>query len=177
MYNIANLVLNLFLDNYYSWRWQLGHLIIAALVYYMGLVGYKNSELILRNFSTNVRRKVSKTNEEVDLDIIRDLNNIFQKDKIYLNNQLSLQELAQMLSVGEIILSNPINAHYKKNFRSLINELRVKEVENRMLTGGLEILSLLGLARECGFYSEASFYRIFKSVTGFTPKQYFDSYS
>lgn len=77
-----------------------------------------------------------------------------------------------MLDVNETILSNTINDHYKKNFRSRVNELRVKEVENRLLNNGSGNLSLLGIAMECGFNSEASFYRIFKATTGSTPKQF-----
>jgi AraC-like DNA-binding protein len=82
-----------------------------------------------------------------------------------------------MLDVNETVLSNTINAYYKKNFRSLINELRVKEVENRLLNEGAGNLSLLGLAMECGFNSEASFYRIFKAITGSTPKQFLTEHS
>ena len=143
----------------------------------MGLVGYKNSELVPQYFSIKLRRKIKRTNEKIDLDIIDTLNSIFEKDKIYLNNKLSLQELAKMLDMNETILSNTINAHYNKNFRSLINELRVREVENRLLNGGLDNLSLLGLAKECGFNSEASFYRIFKTTTGSTPKQFLKTHS
>ena len=177
IYTIVNLILNQFLDNSYYWRWELNHLIIAILVYYMGLVGYKNSELVPQYFSIKLRRKIKRTNEKIDLDIIDTLNSIFEKDKIYLNNKLSLQELAKMLDMNETILSNTINAHYNKNFRSLINELRVREVENRLLNRGLDNLSLLGLAKECGFNSEASFYRIFKTTTGSTPKQFLKTHS
>lgn len=172
LYTIVNLTLNQWLDYHYNWRWQLSHLLIAVLVYYMGLVGYKNSDLIPQEFSIKRHKKSRKTVEMVDMDIIAKLNSAFEKDKVHLNPKLSLQELAKMLDVNETVLSNTVNAHYKKNFRGLINELRVKEVENRLLHEGLGNLSLLGLAMECGFNSEASFYRIFKATTGSTPKQF-----
>lgn len=176
-YTIVNLILNPWLDYNYNWRWQLSHLIIAVLVYYMGLVGYKNSDLIPQDFSIKRHRKTKKTNEMVDLDMIARLNSAFEIEKVHLNPTLSLQELAKMLDINETVLSNTVNAHYKKNFRSLINELRVVEVENRLLNEGSGNLSLLGLAMECGFNSEASFYRIFKATTGSTPKQFLEARS
>lgn len=177
VYTAINLLLNQLLPHPYQWRWQISHLIIAGLVYYMGLVGYKNSELIPKEFSIKLHRKTKKTDVAVDLDVIAELNSLIEKDKVHLDPKLSLQELSRMLEVNENILSNTINAHYDKNFRSFINELRVKEVENRLLNKGSRNLSLLGLASECGFNSEASFYRIFKKTTGLTPKQFLETRS
>ncbi|MFK7811056.1 MAG: helix-turn-helix domain-containing protein [Maribacter sp.] len=176
-FTMVNLILNPWLDYHYNWRWQVSHLIIAVLVYYMGLVGYKNSDLIPQEFSIKLHRKPKKTNEAVDLDMIAKLNSAIETDKVHLNPKLSLQELAQILEVNETVLSNTVNTHFKKNFRSLINELRVKEVENRLLNEGSGNLSLLGLAMECGFNSEASFYRIFKATTGLTPRQFLEARS
>ena len=108
----------------------------------------------------------------VDLKIIAKLDRAIETDKVHLNPKISLQALAKLLEVNESTLSNTINAHYQKNFRSFINEVRVEEVKHRLLHEGLGNLSLLGIAKECGFNSEASFYRIFKQVTGSTPKQF-----
>lgn len=174
IYTIVNLILNLFLGPDFEWRWQLSHLMIASAVYYMGLVGYKNSDTIFGK-RTSRRRKAATTGDMVDLEIIAKLENAIEKDKVHLNPQLSLQALAQSLEVTEATLSNTINAHYQKNFRAFINEARVEEVKQRLHKEGLDKLSLLGLAKECGFNSEASFYRIFKSVTGLTPKQFLAS--
>jgi len=176
IYSTVNLILDYLLDHPNEWRWQLSHLIIAALVYYMGLVGYKNADLIPQHFSSSLNRKVKK-DRPVNLNVLAKLNDAIQTDKVHLNPKLSLQELSKTLEINDTILSNTINAHYKKNFRSLINDLRVKEVENRLRNEDFDNLSFLGLANECGFNSEASFYRIFKHTTGFTPKQFLEKYS
>ena len=176
-YTIVNLILNRFLDAPYLWRWQLSHLSIAALVYYMGLVGYKNADLIPPEVSTKSQKSTKKTEEPVDPNIIVQLRDAIEKDKVHLNPKLSLRDLAKALNVNESILSNAINTHYQKNFRSFINSLRVEEVKHRLLHEGLDQLSLLGLAKECGFNSEASFYRIFKAETGSTPKQFLAAHS
>lgn len=172
LYIIINLSLNQISNYYYVWRWQLSHLMIASLVYYMGLVGYKNSDLLSEDLIVKLPSMPKKTPEMVDLNVIAKLDSAIKTDKVHLNPKLSLQELAKLLELSESTLSNNINAHYQKNFRSFINEVRVEEVKNRLLDEGFGKLSLLGLAKECGFNSEASFYRIFKLVTGSTPKQF-----
>ncbi|MFK7922005.1 MAG: helix-turn-helix domain-containing protein [Bacteroidia bacterium] len=177
LYTSTNLILNQILNEPYIWRWQLNHLMIAGLVYYMGLVGYKNSDLISQDFLGKLPGMTKKTPEIVDLNIIAKLDSAIETDKVHLNPKLSLQELAKLLEINESTLSNTINAHYQKNFRSFINEVRVEEVKHRLLHDGLANLSLLGVAKECGFNSEASFYRIFKQVTGSTPKQFLAAHS
>jgi len=172
IYVITNLILDSFLYDFQDWRWKLSHLFIAALVYYMGLVGYKNSDVIPPDFSIKPNRIPKKIEEAIDSDIIAKLHHAIERDKVHLNPKLSLRELAKKLEVNEGNLSNTINAYYKKNFRSMINEARVEEVKQRLRQEGISHLSLLGVAKECGFNSEASFYRIFKTKTGLTPKQF-----
>jgi AraC-like DNA-binding protein len=177
LYTIINLILSNFLNSYHPWRWQLAHLMVAALVYYLGLVGYKNSDNVAANFTFDSSNNSTKSSEKVDLKIIADLNNLMEMDKVYLNPKLSLQELAKLLNLNDATLSNTINAHYQKNFRGYVNDLRVTEVKKLLMQEGLGKLSLLGVAKECGFNSEASFYRIFRSTTGATPKQFLDAHS
>lgn len=172
MYTIINLLLSQVLVEPHQWRWQLSHLMIATLVYYMGLVGYKNSDLTLDSFRL---KKPKKDPKLVDMEVIRKLKDAMEVNKVYLNPTLSLQELARMLELNETLLSNNINAHYQKNFRGFLNEVRVQAVKHRLMKEGVGNLSLLGIAKECGFNSEASFYRIFKASTGLTPKQFMDA--
>lgn len=173
IYVVMNLILNPFQNDFASWRWELSHLLIAGLVYYMGMVGFKNSDVIPPDFSLKSNSPTKKITETIiDASIIAKLHQAIKMDKVHLNPKLSLQELAKMLAVNEGNLSNTINAYYKKNFRSVINEARVEEVKQRLRQEGISHLSLLGVAKECGFNSEASFYRIFKTKTGLTPKQF-----
>ena len=90
---------------------------------------------------------------------------------------MNLQDLAEQIGVTETNLSNSINAYYKENFRTIINKKRIEEVKKRLLNNNLNNLSFLGLAKDCGFNSEASFYRIFKKTVGLTPKQYLEKHT
>ena len=177
LYTVVNMLLNPLLHESHEYRWRIGHLIIATLVYYLGLVGYKNSDVIPPGFASQPQKKPKRVQDPITEEVVENLDRVLKKDKVYLNPNLSLQELAKTLGISDATLSHVINTHYQKNFRSFIKQLRVEEVKKRLLDGSLGHLSLLGLAKECGFNSEASFYRIFKAETGLTPKQFLTQHS
>jgi AraC-like DNA-binding protein len=93
-------------------------------------------------------------------------------EKCYLNPDLSLGSLAGHLGVSAAVLSATINTYYGKNFRNLINDYRVEEAKRKLGDPALSHLSVLGIALESGFNSEASFYRIFKQHTSLSPAAY-----
>lgn len=179
IYILANLILNSVLANEYSWRWRLGHVLIALLVYYLGLVGYKNSDLVPQEFSIKPKqpKPPKKLTDEIKHSTILKFKIAIKQDKVHLNPKLNLQDLAEQIGVTETNLSNSINAYYKENFRTIINKKRIEEVKKRLLNNNLNNLSFLGLAKDCGFNSEASFYRIFKKTVGLTPKQYLEKHT
>lgn len=177
-YILINLMLNSVLAHQYNWRWRLGHVLIAVLVYYLGLVGYKNSDIVPKEFSIKAKPKRPKNlTDEVQSDIMSKFKIAIEEDKIHLNPKLNLQELAKLTGVSETNLSNSINTYYGENFRAVINKKRIEEVKKRLLSCNLSNLSFLGLAKECGFNSEASFYRIFKTTVGVTPKQFLEKHA
>jgi AraC-like DNA-binding protein len=56
-----------------------------------------------------------------------------------------------------------------------VNEYRVEAVKRRMLDPAQPPLTLVGLAFECGFNSQATFQRAFRSATGQSPGEYLAS--
>jgi AraC-like DNA-binding protein len=67
-----------------------------------------------------------------------------------------------------------INNKFKQSFRDLINLYRVAAVKTK-LNNKDQHSSILLVALDCGFNSQASFYRAFKKIEGMTPKQYLSS--
>jgi len=101
--------------------------------------------------------------------IISNLNELLTDKKLYLNSDLSLVELAEMLDVNSNQLSQVINEVLAKNFHQLINEYRVDEVKRNISD---QSKTLLGIALDSGFNSKSAFNRIFKKNTGLTPSEY-----
>lgn len=95
-----------------------------------------------------------------------------QKHKPYLNNTLSLSELAENSAMSRHTLSWVINEKLSSNFYSFINSYRVDEFKSKISDPQYRHFTILAVAVECGFNSKATFNRIFKQRTGLTPNQY-----
>ena len=105
---------------------------IAVLVYYLGLVGYKNSEIVPKDFSIKAKPKQLRTlTQDVQNAIMSKFKIAIDKDKVHLDPKLSLQKLANLIGVSETNLSNSINTYYGENFRAVINRKRIEEVQKR----------------------------------------------
>ena len=93
-------------------------------------------------------------------------------EKLYLEPTLNLKQLSSAISFPIAQVSATINTCYDQNFRNLINSFRVEEVKKRLDDPKFSHLTLIGIALDCGFNSEASFYRIFRKIDGNSPKNY-----
>ena len=97
---------------------------------------------------------------------------LMQVEKPYLNNELTLRDLADKLSMSTHNLSEILNTRIKQNFYDFINGYRVEEVKHRLAKGESEKFSLIAIAFDSGFNSKTAFNTIFKRITGLTPSQY-----
>ena len=93
-------------------------------------------------------------------------------EKPYLNPDLNLSDLANFLDMNRAQLSQIINSGFQKNFNDFINEYRVNTFKEKLNLGEHEQLSLLGIAFDSGFNSEATFNRVFKKITQTSPSEY-----
>lgn len=95
-----------------------------------------------------------------------------EQEKPYTDNELKLEDLAQVLGIPVPHLSEVLNQHIGKSFSELINGYRVEEVKIKMTDPAESHKTLLALAFEAGFNSKTAFNRFFKQYTGKTPSQY-----
>ena len=114
----------------------------------------------------------TKLKEEEVPGLKKKLLDFLVQEKPYLNNSLSIGELAESIDIPTYQLSQLINDKLGKSFFELINSYRVDEVKQRFFDPKYSNLTLLGIAMECGFNSKASFNRIFKQLTNQTPTEY-----
>lgn len=88
--------------------------------------------------------------------------------KLYLNKDIRLKSLAEMLKTNHTYLSSCINTCYGNNYNQWINDFRIDYLLGRIHSGK----KLSDLAEEAGFASTDAFYRNFKRKTGLTPNEY-----
>lgn len=94
-----------------------------------------------------------------------------EKSRIYLDPDLSLDELAGRLKMSRHYLTQLLNDRLNKNFYSFINEYRIGVAIARLDDPAVEV-NILSLAFDCGFNSRSSFNNYFKKITGCTPSAY-----
>ena len=109
--------------------------------------------------------------ESIDLDVIKmKLENLMEKEKIFAEENISLIDLADELSISSHQLSQFLNEQMNMSFYSFINHHRIKETL-RIFKDNMD-KTVLSIAYEVGFNSKSSFYSAFFKFTGKTPNQY-----
>lgn len=100
------------------------------------------------------------------------LTSLMNREKLYLNENLSLKEVSATLNCDPNLISYILNNHMGKSFHDLINEYRIEDVKAKIADPRWNHLSLLGIALDCGFNSKTTFNRVFRQVTGVTPTEF-----
>lgn len=114
--------------------------------------------------------KIDKS-KEVNYDLLKSIIEKVENEELYLNEELTIADLASKLGYSTKTISHTINNGLHKSFSLFINEYRVNLFKKKKASGNFEHLSIMGLAYECGFNSKSSFNRIFKEITGITPNE------
>jgi AraC-like DNA-binding protein len=157
-------------------------ILVVILIGYLGYYGVRQSKILIPDFliqepilQSQVVEKnkvISTADEEMFQELQMRLEKVFISEKPYLDEELTLNKLAQMISTTDKKLSGLLNQHMKITFYDIINKYRVIAVKEKIASKDFENYTLLGIAYECGFKSKTSFNRIFKKETGLSPSQY-----
>jgi AraC-like DNA-binding protein len=102
----------------------------------------------------------------------RNLKDLMEREKLYLNEKLSGKETAETLGISRHQLSEVLNNEQETNFYNFINHYRVEACKQKMANPKFGHYTLLALALECGFNSKTTFNTVFKKDTGMTPRQF-----
>ncbi len=168
------------LDFYQDWWWNLA---LVAVAFYIGLAGFvqKQPTKIHFELAVNSANKNAESesrypeNNEIKSSVATKLTTLMREDRLYLQPDLNLQELAQHLQINAVQLSSTINQAFGQNFNDYINGLRVEEFIRLCNQDQSRKYTLLSIAYDAGFNSKATFNRAFKKVKGSSPKEYFQS--
>ena len=101
--------------------------------------------------------------------------NYLEKEKAYLKNELSLQDMTEATGIPKHRISAIFNKELGKNFYEILNEYRTQEAIRLFNDGKHLNFTLTYIAEMAGFNSRATFNRIFKKITNQTPSEYIHS--
>jgi len=142
---------------------------LAAVTYWIGFKGYLRSQSEASGYS---EKKPKEEEAKYDAELAERIMALMEEQQPYLDPDLDLSGLAELLSRNPRQVSHTINRSFSKNFYEYVNQYRVDAFKKRIQEPGSEKLTLLGHAFECGFNSKSTFNEVFKKATGTTPSAY-----
>jgi AraC-like DNA-binding protein len=151
-----------------TFDWYPIYVPLVVIIYWLGIRGF-----LIGRREMNLSRKpvMLQLSEEVidrtSAALLKSMN-----DKLYRDAELNLTRFAHHLNISPKIISTVLNQKFGKSFNEYINEYRVEEVKGRLVKGESKNYTIVSLAYECGFNSQPTFQRAFKSIVGLTPKEF-----
>lgn len=114
--------------------------------------------------------KEKKLNQEEAFVLSQKLEKLMLEKSLFKNPNLSLNDTAKELGISTHQLSQFLNNNIGKNFTTFVNEFRINEACEIMLSN--EKLTLESIGYDVGFNSKSTFFAAFKKHTGTTPLNY-----
>lgn len=106
-------------------------------------------------------------------DLLHRIMEVMEDETAVCDPEFSLPVLAHITESNTTYVSQVINSTFGKNFRTFINEYRVKIAMKRMMdTTRYGRYSIQGIAESVGYKSASNFITAFKKMTGMTPSLY-----
>lgn len=104
--------------------------------------------------------------------IQKQLHHLLEEEKIYKDESITLNQLAERFGIGRTTLSQIINSQYGMPFRDLLNSYRIDAVKKYMMANPTATQEVI--AYECGFKNASYLNAKFKDIVGETPLMWFN---
>lgn len=97
-----------------------------------------------------------------------------ENEEVFRNPEINVNSFTEKFDLNKSTVSQFLRDNDYENFQDLINRFRVQNFKNRVQNNQFENYDLVGIAKECGFKSKATFYRVFKKYENCTPGEYLE---
>lgn len=150
--------------------------LMSAMVLYVGYAANVQPDVFSGRYAyTNMlfpKYVKSGLTESLSQELKQSLNDLFEKEKLYRNNEINLDMVAEKLDTTRHNASQLINEHFNMSFREFVNSHRIQEA--KVLLEREQELNIIDIAYEVGYNNKVSFNKAFKKDTQLTPSQYLD---
>lgn len=157
--------------------WLQGRHLLAiesTYVFLIGIFAAKQPQIIFAQPLVEKTRKYDRSslNHQKAENLIEHISQLMLSEQLYLDNEISLSDLARKLEVSPSHLSQALNENLGKSFYDYINEMRINQTKVLLSDDKSLNKTILDIAFEVGFNNKTSFNRAFKKYTGMTPSQF-----
>lgn len=127
-------------------------------------------KLNMRGLS-NDKEKYSESNlsEELRRELYSRFVAIMEVDRLFLDPDLRLDDVAEKLETSRSYLSQVINELFNDNFNSVVNGYRIELAKQYLIDTSYDKYTLRGISELVGFRSFSVFNSSFRKITGLTP--------
>lgn len=154
--------------------WLLGVLLlVGAAVAYMRILFVRRRRKAKPAAQENVGNEAplaSRRGEGAEAELMTRIIGLMETEQMYLNPELKVSDISETLGVHRNAVSACINSHQGCSFSQFVNDYRLQHAK-RLLLEASE-LKVSAVAMESGFANERTFFRVFKTATGMTPKEW-----
>ncbi|WP_149304867.1 helix-turn-helix domain-containing protein [Pareuzebyella sediminis] len=149
---------------------------MALMVLYIGYFASVQPDVFSGVFSLNnqvlFKYEKSGLTESLSKELMENLRKLFDIDKIYKENDICLEMIAERLNTTRHNASQVINEHFDMNFHELVNKYRIEEAKSMLCKDRKNNLNIIDIAYEVGYNNKVTFNKAFKKDTKLTPSQY-----
>ncbi|HEY0612197.1 MAG TPA: helix-turn-helix domain-containing protein [Chitinophaga sp.] len=148
--------------------WYPVYIPLVILIYCLGLKGY----LMAPEEAPASRKTVAPPPAELVEEAVPLLRKAMEQDRLYLEPDLNLALLSRHTGLPQKTISLVLNQHLQKSFNEFVNGYRVEAFKQKINQPEQDNMTILALALDAGFNSQATFQRAFRSNTGMSPREY-----
>jgi AraC-like DNA-binding protein len=152
--------------------WYPVYIPLSILIYWLGIKGYLVSQTQNGSGKLNKYRKSPVLDKGLSEELADRLKKVMEEEKLWMDPALNLSMLSDHTGIPAKTISTVINQNLDKSFNEFINTYRIYAIKARLLDSKDKNLTIAGLAYECGFNSQPTFQRAFKSVLGESPSEF-----
>lgn len=111
-------------------------------------------------------------NQFVNPEMADEVDAAMLKSEAYMDPDITLDKLAESLSIIPRDLSMLINRHFGINFYEFINKYRIEEAKKMLASPEHKNTTITDIYLAVGFNSKSVFYTFFKKLEGITPSKF-----
>lgn len=143
--------------------------IMSVCIYLIGYGAFRQPLSLFEQKNANTRKKLPPA------DLIlqsQKLTTYLETQKPWLDSELNLNKLSELLQMPVHELSFLINSTLHKNFSELLHEYRIREACRLLLDESYSDSKILSIAFDVGYTNKATFNAAFKNKMGVSPSAY-----
>ncbi len=173
-YAIYGILIGNSISSGFFYHFQLGSM--ALMVLYIGYSANIQPSVFngVISYTNRLFPKYEKSGltASLSLELKNHLEYLFKDEKIYKENDISLEMVAHKLNTSRHNASQVINEHFKVSFHELVNKYRIEEAKKILTDDQQRNLNIIDIAYEVGYNNKVTFNKAFKKDTQLTPSQF-----